>query len=213
MRSPPCRRSDSDRTLRRRNSRLKDLIFHERSAKWAVTNPVVKEYCARFNIYWLLLVTSAGSALGASDSCRHTLFDNSFTPNSYFFSSVSAAGGSTLAYLKERRQLPVETKVFFTPPMLSDWNGNRNREAAGRQTSSWLTSTTATRNSPAPISLPNLHQAGLSSGEYSIRETRKMRATRAVLACLAANVVGHCPSCRKPDRLRPVLPRANPPRE
>jgi exo beta-1,2-glucooligosaccharide sophorohydrolase (non-reducing end) len=45
---------------------------------------------------------------------RHVVFDNSLTPDSYFYSS-GATNGSSFLELKERR-LPVETKTFLTPP-------------------------------------------------------------------------------------------------
>ena len=45
---------------------------------------------------------------------RHVVFDNSLTPDSYFYSNGMANGSSFLA-LKDRR-LPVETKTFLTPP-------------------------------------------------------------------------------------------------
>jgi len=45
---------------------------------------------------------------------RHTVFDNSLTPDAYFYSSAMANGSS---FLEQKDQhLPVDTKTFLTPP-------------------------------------------------------------------------------------------------
>src|ERR1700676_263321 len=54
------------------------------------------------------------AAWGNTEYYRHVFFDNSLTPDSYFYSGGTANGSSSLA-LKDRR-LPVETKTFLTPP-------------------------------------------------------------------------------------------------
>jgi len=59
---------------------------------------------------------SVQTAFAASDYYRHTFFDNSLTPDSYFYSLGAASGGSTLASVSENQRLPVETKIFLTPP-------------------------------------------------------------------------------------------------
>jgi len=53
-------------------------------------------------------------AWGNSEYYRHVLFDNSLTPDSYFYSQGMANGASTLELVGWR--LPVETKSFLTPP-------------------------------------------------------------------------------------------------
>lgn len=53
-------------------------------------------------------------AHAASDYYRHAIFDNSLTSDSYFYSAGSASGQSFLE--QKNFRLPVETKVFLTPP-------------------------------------------------------------------------------------------------
>jgi hypothetical protein len=48
------------------------------------------------------------------DYYRHTYFDNSLTQDFYFYSDASAVAPSLL--LQKNGKLPVETKIFFTPP-------------------------------------------------------------------------------------------------
>lgn len=45
---------------------------------------------------------------------HHSFFDNSLTTDAYYYSSGRASAPSTLALVKGK--LPVETKIFFTPP-------------------------------------------------------------------------------------------------
>ena len=68
----------------------------------------------------LLLIPCACLAqfTGAStDYYRHMIFDNSLTPDAYFYSK-GMANGSSFLELKDDR-LPVETKTFLTPPSRS----------------------------------------------------------------------------------------------
>ena len=60
------------------------------------------------------LLWFSAAAWGNTEYYRHVVFDNSLTPDSYFYSNGMANGSSFLA-LKDRR-LPVETKTFLTPP-------------------------------------------------------------------------------------------------
>jgi hypothetical protein len=53
-------------------------------------------------------------AHAASDYYRHIIFDNSLTSDSYFYSRSQASGKSFLE--QQSGRLPVETKVFLTPP-------------------------------------------------------------------------------------------------
>ncbi|HXG66167.1 MAG TPA: glucoamylase family protein, partial [Blastocatellia bacterium] len=53
-------------------------------------------------------------AYAQSDYYRHIIFDNSLTPERYFYSEGKASGPSTLSLIRDK--LPVETKVSFTPP-------------------------------------------------------------------------------------------------
>jgi exo beta-1,2-glucooligosaccharide sophorohydrolase (non-reducing end) len=45
---------------------------------------------------------------------RHTFFDNSLMPGSYFYSSGTPSAPSTLEVVGKK--LPVETETFLTPP-------------------------------------------------------------------------------------------------
>src|ERR1700730_7226774 len=45
---------------------------------------------------------------------RHVFFDNSLTPDSYFYSAGKATAPSLLTLLESK--LPVEPRTFFTPP-------------------------------------------------------------------------------------------------
>jgi hypothetical protein len=53
-------------------------------------------------------------ACASSDYYRHVIFDNSLTSDTYFYSRGQANGRSFLE--QENGQLPVETKIFLTPP-------------------------------------------------------------------------------------------------
>jgi hypothetical protein len=53
-------------------------------------------------------------AWGSTEYYRHVVFDNSITPDAYFYSH-GMANGSSFLELKDNR-LPVETKTFLTPP-------------------------------------------------------------------------------------------------
>jgi hypothetical protein len=61
-----------------------------------------------------MLSFSAGSAQGNTEYYRHIIFDNSLTPDSYFYSSATANGASFVERINSR--LPVETTTFLTPP-------------------------------------------------------------------------------------------------
>ena len=71
-----------------------------------------RRQCFRFATFLLCLVPSLAQA--SSDYYRHVIFDNSLTPDSYFYSHGQASGQSYLEELNGR--LPVETITFLTPP-------------------------------------------------------------------------------------------------
>src|SRR5262249_16794068 len=60
----------------------------------------------------LLLWPSAASA--NTEYYRHVIFDNSISPDKYFYSSATANGSSFIEQSDSR--LPVESKIFRTPP-------------------------------------------------------------------------------------------------
>jgi len=53
-------------------------------------------------------------AHATSDYYRHVIFDNSLTPDNYFYSVAQASGQSFLEQKDHR--LPVDTRIFLTPP-------------------------------------------------------------------------------------------------
>ena len=63
-------------------------------------------------------------AYGQTDYYRHVFFDNSLTPDTYFYSSVHSSAPSDLA--QKNSKLPVETKTFLTPPnaLRLEWQSN-----------------------------------------------------------------------------------------
>src|SRR5256885_8324586 len=62
----------------------------------------------------LFVLCHAGYAQPDTDYDRHIGFDNSLTPDHYFYSWGQATGGSLIR--EEENRLPVETKTFLTPP-------------------------------------------------------------------------------------------------
>ncbi|HEY6371458.1 MAG TPA: hypothetical protein VIX37_12840 [Candidatus Sulfotelmatobacter sp.] len=68
------------------------------------------------NLLLILLATGwcSTAAWGGTEYYRHVVFDNSLTPDAYFYSHGMANGASYLEL--NHRRLPVETKTFLTPP-------------------------------------------------------------------------------------------------
>jgi exo beta-1,2-glucooligosaccharide sophorohydrolase (non-reducing end) len=60
------------------------------------------------------VVSFRAAAWGDTDYYRHVVFDNSLTPDAYFYSHGMANGSSFLEL--NNRRLPVETRTFLTPP-------------------------------------------------------------------------------------------------
>jgi len=69
--------------------------------------------CVRFAAATYLFVALAVGAAG-STYYQHVIFDNSLTPDQYFYSSAQASGESFLDQKDGR--LPVDTSTFLTPP-------------------------------------------------------------------------------------------------
>ena len=63
-------------------------------------------------IWMLLLLPVLG--LAQWDYYRHVFFDNSLTPDRYYYSEGKAIAPSSLDL--DHGKLPVDTKIFFTPP-------------------------------------------------------------------------------------------------
>jgi hypothetical protein len=62
----------------------------------------------------LLLCLSCSLSSAASDYYNHVIFDNSLTPDFFFYTDAHVSGQSFLEETKNR--LPVENKTFLTPP-------------------------------------------------------------------------------------------------
>ena len=69
---------------------------------------------ANLLVFSLGVIWFTAVAWGSTEYYRHVVFDNSITPDAYFYSQGTANGSSFLE-LRDRR-LPVETKTFLTPP-------------------------------------------------------------------------------------------------
>ncbi|HEY3973187.1 MAG TPA: glucoamylase family protein [Candidatus Sulfotelmatobacter sp.] len=109
-----------------------------------------------------------GSAGANTEYYRHVVFDNSLTPDTYFYSSGKASGPSFLEQTNSR--LPVDTNIFLTPPnaLRLQWQSepgggweaeirvinfrNRPPEFAGRNLYFWCFTTRAI----AAADLPSL---------------------------------------------------------
>lgn len=68
----------------------------------------------RWSAALFLLLVAAGAVRADTEYYRHVFFDNSLTPDSYFYSAGKATAPSLLTLLDGK--LPVETQRFFTPP-------------------------------------------------------------------------------------------------
>jgi hypothetical protein len=65
------------------------------------------------SLFGVLSICST-AASGNTEYYRHEIFDNSLTPDAYFYSSAIANGASFVEQSNSR--LPTETKTFLTPP-------------------------------------------------------------------------------------------------
>src|SRR5260370_38692069 len=78
------------------------------------------------------VATFPGTDLARADTdyYRHTFFDNSITSDAYFYSSGKVPAPSSL--LLKGGKLPVDTKIFFTPPnaFRLEWQPTNNHSLA-----------------------------------------------------------------------------------
>jgi len=131
-------------------------------------------------VYAALLFPSL--VYGGTDYYRHVYFDNSLTSDVYFYSAASASAPSTLGQRNSR--LPVETKIFITPPnaLRLEWESqvgggwqaevqsvnfrNRFPEYLGGNLYFWCFAPQAIAAADLPlITLSNTHQ-GLQVAEF-----------------------------------------------
>lgn len=117
-------------------------------------------------------------AHAASDYYHHVIFDNSLTSDSYFYSTGQASGQSFLE--QQSGRLPVETKIFLTPPnaIRLQWQSapeggwlaqistvnfrNRFPELSGHNLYFWIFS-------PQPISAADMPQIVLSDAREGLQ--------------------------------------------
>jgi hypothetical protein len=115
----------------------------------------------------LALLCLATSALADTHYYKHVFFDNSLTPDNYFYSSGSQTSPSTLALLNDR--LPVERDAVHTPPnaLRLEWSSrpggswvaevhvkkfrNRAHEFEGDTLTFWLYAPTAIPAADLPL--------------------------------------------------------------
>src|ERR1700732_3104616 len=81
---------------------------------------------AILRLLFLGIVSFSAAAWGNTEYYRHVVFDNSLTPDTYFY-STGTSNGSSFLELKDRR-LPVETRTFLTPPnaLRLQWQSQRD---------------------------------------------------------------------------------------
>jgi len=135
---------------------------------------------------WLLLAAllSFGSTFALSDTeyYRHEIFDNSLTPDAYFYSSAIANGHSFIEQSNSR--LPVETKIFRTPPnaLRMQWRSekdggweaevrvmyfrNRYPEFSGRNLYFWCFAPQGIAASDLPSIVLSTSREGLQVAEF-----------------------------------------------
>lgn len=128
--------------------------------------------------FWTVLFLFLAQVCLASDYYRHIIFDNSLTPDTYFYSSGQASGNSYLEVQGGR--LPVDTGIFFTPPnaIRVQWKSapqggwiaeitkvemrNRVPGLSGRNLYFWMFS-------PNPIAAADMPELVLSSGREDLQ--------------------------------------------
>jgi hypothetical protein len=133
---------------------------------------------------WLLGVFAYCSAVASADTeyYRHVIFDNSLTPDAYFYSSAIANGHSFVEQSNSR--LPVETKTFITPPnaLRLQWRSekdggweaevrimnfrNRPPEFSGRSLFFWCFAPQAIAAADLPSILLSTSREGLQVAEF-----------------------------------------------
>jgi len=133
-------------------------------------------------VFVLAVVWFSAGAWGNTEYYRHVVFDNSLTPDSYFYSSGMANGSSFLEL--NNRRLPVETKTFLTPPnaLRLQWQsqagggwkaevrvqGYRNRfpEFEGHNLYFWCYATEAIAADDLPLLVLSNRGEGLQVAEF-----------------------------------------------
>jgi hypothetical protein len=129
-----------------------------------------------------LVLLAAPASYGNTEYYRHTFFDNSLTTDSYFYSSGHASAPSSLALQKGK--LPVENKVFLTPPnaLRLEWQsqpggsweaevhivnfGNRLPELVGRNLYLWCYAPQAMSAADLPLVILSNAREGLQVAEF-----------------------------------------------
>ena len=100
--------------------RLPPKMAHAREPKTGAAARFVRRSAAL-----LVLLAAAGAVRADTEYYRHVFFDNSLTPDSYFYSAGKATAPSLLTLLDGK--LPVESHTFRTPPnaLRLEWTSRR----------------------------------------------------------------------------------------
>lgn len=124
----------------------------------------------------------SGSAWANTEYYRHTTFDNSLTSDGYFYSAAMANGHSFVEQIGTR--LPVETKIFLTPPnaLRLQWQSepdggweaevrvanfrNRYPEVAGHNLYFWCFAPQAIAAADLPVLVLSTSREGLQVAEF-----------------------------------------------
>jgi len=133
--------------------------------------------------FFLILSFFATSlCYGNTEYYRHSFFDNSLTPDTYFYSWGQASGSSTLEV--QNGKLPVERTFFLTPPNAlrlewqsqpgGSWQGavhlmdvrNRYPEMTGNSLFLWLYAPEAVRAADLPRIVLLTARSGLQVAEF-----------------------------------------------
>ncbi len=82
---------------------------------WSILSPPSSlSLAVRKSILLFLSLLAVAPCYGNTEYYRHTIFDNSLTADSYFYSSGQASGPSSIEL--RTRKLPIENKIFLSPP-------------------------------------------------------------------------------------------------
>jgi len=128
------------------------------------------------------ILLCAASACADTEYYRHVIFDNSLTPDAYFYSEAKANGSSFLE--ESDSHLPVETRTFLTPPNAlrlawrsepgGGWEAevhvmsfrNRDPELSGRNLYFWCYAPQAIAAEDLPSIVLSTAQRGLQVAEF-----------------------------------------------
>jgi len=128
------------------------------------------------------VLLSASACYGNTEYYQHSFFDNSLTPDSYFYSGGGASKPSSVEL--QNGKLPVERNLFLTPPnaLRLEWQSvsggswqaevhladlrNRYPEMSGNNLFVWLYAPQAVRGADLPQIMLSTSRSGLQVAEF-----------------------------------------------